>query len=114
MSRDLLLAIDQGTTSTRAIAFDGQLRPVATAAVPLVTRHPRPDWAEQDPEAILESVVDSVGRVLDEIGGPGRILAAGLANQGETVVAWDADTLLPLAPAVSWQCRRSLPIVAAC
>ncbi|HET7026990.1 MAG TPA: FGGY family carbohydrate kinase [Candidatus Limnocylindrales bacterium] len=111
MSRDLLLAIDQGTTSTRAIAFDRRLRAVATAAVPLVTHHPRPDWAEQDAEAILDSVVVSVAGVLDEVGGPGRILAAGLANQGETVVAWDADTMLPLAPAVSWQCRRSLPIV---
>jgi glycerol kinase len=111
VSADLLLAIDQGTTSTRAIAFDQRLRAVATASVPLVTHHPRPDWSEQDPEAILESVVDVVARVLDEVGGPRRILAAGLANQGETVVAWDADTMLPLAPAVSWQCRRSLPIV---
>jgi glycerol kinase len=113
VSRDLLLAIDQGTTSTRTLAFDRNLRPVAAAAVPLDTVHPQPGWVEQDPEAILESVVVTVGRVLDEVGGPEQIAAAGLDNQGETVVAWDAQTCRPLAPAVVWQCRRSGPIVEA-
>lgn len=111
MSRDLLLAIDQGTTSTRAIAFDSDLRPVASASVPLLTTHPQPGWVEQDPEQILHSVVESVGRVLGEVGGAGRIAAAGLDNQGETVVAWSADDLRSLSPAIVWQCRRSLPIV---
>lgn len=111
MSDDLILAVDQGTTSTRAIAFDGRLQPVASAAIPLDTAHPRPGWVEQDPELILESVVDAVARVLAEVGGPGRIGALGLDNQGETVVAWDAETGQALAPAVVWQCRRSLPIV---
>jgi len=108
---ELILAIDQGTTSTRAIAFDRLLRPVASAAIPLDTAHPRPGWVEQDPEAILESVVATVERVLREVGGTGRIGAVGLDNQGETVVAWDAETGRTLAPAVVWQCRRSLPIV---
>ncbi len=111
MTADLLLAIDQGTTSTRAIAHDRVLRPVATASVPLESRHPHPGWVEQDPEEILASVVETVGRLLDEIGGPGRIAAVGLDNQGETVVAWEAGTLRPLAPAIVWQCRRSEPIV---
>lgn len=111
MTRDLLLAIDQGTTSTRAIAFDRRLRPVASAAVALDTVHPRPGWVEQDPEAILDSVVESVSRVLAEVGGPERVAAAGLDNQGETVVAWDAEDGRSLAPAIVWQCRRSLPIV---
>lgn len=111
MSADLLLAIDQGTTSTRAIAYDKNLRPVASASVPLRTTHPEPSWAEQDPEALLDSVVVSVARVLEEVGGPDRIIAAGLDNQGETVVAWDEKTRHPLAPAIGWQCRRSLEIV---
>ena len=111
MSRDLLLAIDQGTTSTRAIAFDRHLRPVASASIPLLTTHPQPGWVEQDPGQILESVVASVGRVLDDVGGAKRIAAAGLDNQGETVVAWSADDLRSLGPAIVWQCRRSLPIV---
>lgn len=111
MTADLILAVDEGTTSTRALAFDLELRPVAQAAVPIETRHPRPDWAEQDPLEILDSVVETVGRVLDAVGGPGRIVAVGLDNQGESVVAWDAETLDPLSPVIVWHCRRSLPIV---
>lgn len=108
---DLLLAIDQGTTSTRAIAFDRDLRIVASAARPITTRHPVPGWVEQDPEELVESVVATVATVLDAVGGPSRVAAVGLDNQGETVVAWDAETGRPLAPAIVWQCRRSEPIV---
>lgn len=111
MSADLLLAIDQGTTSTRAIAFDRSLQPVASASVRLDTAHPAPGWVEQDPEAIVDSVIVSVARVLEEVGGPDRIIAAGLDNQGETVVAWDSKTCRALAPAIGWQCRRSLGIM---
>ena len=111
MTQDLLLAIDQGTTSTRAIAFDRRLRPVASCGIPLASAHPAPGWVEQDPEAIVDSVVMSVARVLEEVGGPERIVATGLANQGETVVAWDAEDLRALAPAIGWQCRRSITIV---
>ena len=111
MSADLLLAIDQGTTSTRAMAFDRRLQPVASASVRLPTAHPAPGWVQQDAETILESVIESVARVLDEVGGPDRIAAAGLDNQGETVVAWDPETCRALAPAIGWQCRRSQPIV---
>lgn len=108
---DLILAIDQGTTSTRAIAYDQALRPLAQASRPLETRHPRPGWVEQDPLAILASVELSTAEVLAAIGGPDRVGCLGLDNQGETVVAWDAETLDPLAPAIVWQCGRSLPIV---
>lgn len=108
---DLLLAIDQGTTSTRAIVFDRDLRPCASATRPLTSARPRPGWVEQDPREILDSVVTTVRDAVDAAGGPARIAAAGLDNQGETVVAWDARTGDPLAPAVSWQCKRSAPIV---
>jgi len=111
MPPGILLAIDQGTTSTRAIAFDRGLRAVASASVPLASAHPRPGWVEQDPEAVLASVVESVARVLNEVGGPSAVAGCGLDNQGETVVAWDAETGRALAPAIVWQCRRSLPIV---
>jgi glycerol kinase len=110
-SDGLLLAIDQGTTSTRVIAYDRTLSAVAHAAVPIETRHPQPDWAEQDPLEILGSVVETVARVLEAIGGRERVVAVGLDNQGESVVAWDAETLAPLSPVVVWHCRRSLPIV---
>lgn len=84
---------------------------MASATVPLETVHPSPGWVSQDPEAIVDSVVVAVRRVLVEVGGPERIIAAGLDNQGETVVAWSADDGRALAPAIGWQCRRSLPVV---
>jgi glycerol kinase len=105
------LAIDQGTSSSRAIAFDSAWRIVASSARPLVVRHPRPGWAEQDPEAILQSVVESVADVVAAVGGASRVSAVGLANQGETVIAWDAVDGHALAPAVLWQCLRSQGIV---
>lgn len=108
---DLVLAVDQGTSSTRAIAFDRSFRIVASASRALDTAYPRPGWVEQDPIDIVTSVVESVAEVLASVGGPERIVAVGLDNPGETVVAWDAATLEPLAPAVLWQCRRSEPIV---
>ena len=105
VTADLVLAIDQGTGSTRAIAWDAKWTAVAHASRPRSTTHPRPGWAEQDPLAILASVVDTVGEVLAAVGGPDRIAAVGLDNQGETVVAWDRVTGDPLAPAVLWNCR---------
>jgi glycerol kinase len=107
----LVLAIDQGTSSTRTLAFDAELQVVATAERRLAVGHPRPGWSEQDPLEILASVVDTVAEVLGVVGGRERVAAVGLDNQGETVVAWDARDGRPLAPAVLWQCRRSEPIV---
>ena len=111
MTGELLLGIDQGTGSTRVIAFDRSLSVVATAARPLQTHHPHPGWAEQDPLGILESVIDAIADVVDQVGGVEHVAAAGLDNQGETVVAWDGETLEPLGPAIVWQCRRSQAIV---
>ena len=111
MTADLFLAIDQGTTSTRAIAYDRSWRVVAIAGRRLATNHPRAGWAEQDPDEILQSVIDAVAEVLDTVGGRGQIEAVGLANQGETVVAWDRATGSALGPAVLWSCKRSQGIV---
>jgi glycerol kinase len=111
MSADLVMAVDQGTSSTRAIVYDGSWTEVASASRTLTTTYPRPGWAEQDPSAILASVVEVVGEALAAVGGPARIAAVGLDNQGETVVAWDRKTGEPLGPAVLWHCRRSQPIV---
>jgi glycerol kinase len=112
VSEQLIVAIDQGTSSTRAVAFDLQLRPMAHAARRLTVQHPKPGWVEQDPLEILESVIETSGAVIEAIGGPERVAAIGLDNQGETVVAWDGRSGSPLAPAVVWQCRRSEAIVA--
>jgi glycerol kinase len=108
---DLILAIDQGTSSTRAIAYDSTWTARAGASRRLAITHPQPGWAEQDPEEILRSVVEVVGEVLQAVGGRARIGAVGLANQGETVIPWDRTTGEALGPAVVWHCRRSQAIV---
>lgn len=107
-----LVAIDQGTTSTRAVAYDSSLVPLAASSRQLTVRHPRPGWVEQDPRQILASVIETSREVIEATGGPRGIAGIGLDNQGETVVAWDASSGEPLAPAVVWQCRRSERIVA--
>jgi glycerol kinase len=111
MARAYVLAIDQGTSSTRAILYDDRGSAIATARRRLRTATPKPGWAEQSPAAILASVVGAVRHVLASLPASGRVVAAGLAHQGETVVAWDRVSGRALAPAVTWQCRRSLPIV---
>src|SRR5215213_6654409 len=111
MADGLVLAIDQGTSSTRAIAYDSSWTARAGASRRLEVRHPRPGWAEQDPDEILASVVEVVAEVLETVGGTSEIAAVGLANQGETVVPWDSETGEALGPAVVWHCRRSQAIV---
>ena len=91
-------------------AFDDDLVQVADAYRPAVVAHPRPGWAEKDAEQVVDGVTSALAEVAGAVGA-GAISAIGLDNEGETVVAWDARTLRPLAPAVVWSCRRSQPIV---
>lgn len=105
----LLLGIDEGTTAVKVMAFDSDLRPVAEARRPVVSRHPRPGWVEQDGEEILEAVVAAVGEVLRDI--DGEVVACGLDHQGESVLAWDAESGVPLSPVVVWQDKRSQPLL---
>jgi glycerol kinase len=107
----VLLGIDQGTTSTRTIAFNLGLKPLAAASRPLTISHPRPGWVEQDAEEILESVVATVAEVIDVCGGLEAVVAVGWANHGEMVVAWDAESGQALGPAIVWQCKRSESVV---
>jgi glycerol kinase len=108
----VILGIDQGTTGTTCIAYDRDLKPVAEAYRELPNRHPRPGWVEQDPEDVVRTVVEAVGEVLAKIGGPGEVEAAGLDNQGETVVAWDARTGRVLTPTVVWSDGRGAEVTA--
>ncbi len=112
MSREaFVLAIDQGTTSTRAILFDHTGRPRATAQLPLTQIYPAPGLVEHDPEEIWRSVLQ-VGRdVLCQAGGQ-SIAAVGIANQRETTVVWDRATGKPLANAIVWQDRRTAQLCA--
>jgi glycerol kinase len=105
----LILGIDEGTTAVKAALFDERLRPVREARRDKRTRHPRPGWVEQDGEEVLRAVVEAVGELLDDP--PGEVVACGLDHQGESVLAWDAETGEPLTPIVVWQDKRSQEIL---
>lgn len=99
-----ILAIDQGTTSTKAMLVDASGSIVARASAALTTHYPHPGWAEQ---SALE-IWDSVARVIAELtAAHGRPDGIAIANQRETLVIWDAGTGQPICPAPIWQCRRT-------
>jgi glycerol kinase len=106
MAKDFLLAIDQGTSNTKAIAIDREGRIVARASVPMEIAFPQPGWVEQNPLAIWKAVETVVEGCLKEID-PTAVAAIGISNQRETILAWDRATGRPLGPAVIWQCRRT-------
>jgi glycerol kinase len=100
-----ILAIDQGTTSTRAILFDTAGRVRSTAQIELAQQYPRPGWVEHDPEEIWRSVVTTCREAAAAANGP--IAALGIANQRETAVLWDRATGAPAYNAIVWQDRRT-------
>ncbi len=106
-----ILAIDQGTTSTRAMAFDGDMRVAGAAQRELPQSYPQPGWVEHDPERIWRDTVETARAALDRAGAPARAVAGiGIANQRETVVVWDRATGAPVHPAIVWQDRRTAPL----
>ncbi|MDF8333816.1 glycerol kinase GlpK [Novosphingobium cyanobacteriorum] len=106
-----LLAIDQGTTSTRAIVFNGQARPVATAQAEFAQHYPQPGWVEHDPEDIWRDVLGTAREALAKAGLSARQVAAiGITNQRETAVIWDRATGEPIHRAIVWQDRRTADV----
>jgi len=105
----LILALDQGTTSSRAIAFGRDGRPVAAAQEPFEQRFPSPGHVTHDPEAIWSSQLAVAQRVVGEVGGAARIAAIGITNQRETTIVWDRVTGVPIADAIVWQSRITAP-----
>jgi glycerol kinase len=111
---DFLLAIDQGTTSSRAILFDGALKPVAVAQQEFRQIYPSPGEVEHDPEEIWSSVVATVRAALAKAGAAPRDVAAiGITNQRETTVVWDRASGRPIHNAIVWQDRRTADTCAA-
>jgi glycerol kinase len=111
MSGGAILAIDQGTTNTKALLVgpDGVI--LTRASRPMSLSHPQPGWAEQNADHIWASVVAVIDDLLAAAPAV-SIAAVAISNQRETIVAWDADTGRPVAPAISWQCRRSSDLCA--
>ncbi|MFI1956158.1 glycerol kinase [Streptomyces xinghaiensis] len=103
---ELLLAIDQGTSATKALLLDARGSVVGTASAPVRASHPRPGWVEQSPADIWRSVRGAV-RVCVERAPRGRIVGVGLSTQRESVMMWERATGAPAGPLLGWQDRRT-------
>lgn len=105
-----ILALDQGTTSSRAIIFDLDGRPLKQVSREITQIYPQPGWVEHDPEEIWYSQLEVAREAIDQAGISARdILAIGITNQRETTVIWDRETGKPCYNAIVWQCRRTAP-----
>jgi len=108
MSRKSVIAIDQGTTSTRAIRFGTDGAILASAARELPQYYPQPGWVEQDPEEIWAGTLHCLRAVMDD-----GAIAIGITNQRETIIIWDRETGRPLSNAIVWQDKRTTNLCAA-
>jgi glycerol kinase len=106
-----IMAIDQGTTGSRALIVNSSGHIVADAYSEFPQLYPQPGWVEHDPEAIWQTTLGVVRRALAAAQlPPDRVAAIGITNQRETTVVWDRRTLAPVHHAIVWQCRRSAAI----
>ncbi|HWX51699.1 MAG TPA: glycerol kinase GlpK [Solirubrobacteraceae bacterium] len=104
----MILAIDQGTTSTTCFVFDERAQPIARATREISQSFPRPGWVEHDPREIWEVTHAVAGEALSDAGvREGELTAVGITNQRETVCVWDRATGEPIHPAIVWQDRRT-------
>ena len=109
-----VLAIDQGTTSSRAILFDAQLKPRAMAQREFTQHFPDSGWVEHDPQDLWQSTLATCREALERAGvAAGELAAIGITNQRETTVVWEAVTGQPIHRAIVWQDRRTAGICAA-
>lgn len=106
-----VIALDQGTTSSRAIIFDSKGTPVTIAQYPFPQIYPKPGWVEHDPMVILETQLRAMAEAFEKSGlSPTDIAGIGITNQRETTVVWDKNTGRPIYNAIVWQCRRTASI----
>jgi glycerol kinase len=107
-----ILAIDQGTTSSRAVVLDETAKPIAIAQQPITQLFPHPGWVNQDAGEIWRTTLKVCRSAIDQAGiSADQISAIGIANQRETTICWDPESGEPVAPAIVWQSRQSTPQV---
>ena len=105
---DHLLAIDQGTSSSRAVVFDRNAQSIASSQLEFAQSYPQPGWVEHDPEEIWRSVVEVTKKAVSSSGmAPERFAALGITNQRETTLVWRRDSGKCIYPAIVWQDRRT-------
>ena len=103
-----ILALDQGTSSSRALLFDSKGEVVALAQKEFTQHYPKPGWVEHDPMEIWETQLEVARQAVAEVGAnPDQIKAIGITNQRETTVLWDRKTGEPVFNAIVWQDRRT-------
>lgn len=107
-----ILAIDQGTTSTRAIVFDPDFHRVSVAQIELKQHYPQPGWVEHDAEEIWDATLRVCREAIESAGGVEKIAAIGITNQRETTIIWDRKTGKPVHKAIVWQDRRTSDVCA--
>ncbi len=107
MNDPLILVLDEGTTSTRAMLFGADGQPHGTAQRELTQFYPQPGWVEHDAAEIWDKTLACAKEMVAKAGGAEKIAAIGITNQRETVVAWDRQTGEPLCKAIVWQDRRT-------
>jgi len=103
-----ILAIDQGTTNSKAVLVSEKGEVIARGAAPVGISYPKPGWVEQDPRRLYDSVCEAIDACL-KAAPDVAIEAVAISNQRESVTVWDAQTGEPLGPVLSWQCRRTAP-----
>ena len=108
MSKKYVLALDQGTSSSRAIVFDHNGNICSSAQQEFTQHFPKPGWVEHDPMEIWSSEAAVIAQAISKIGINGLDIAGiGITNQRETTIVWDAETGLPVYNAIVWQDRRT-------
>jgi len=111
MTKPYILALDQGTTSSRAILFDHDTRVVGAAQREFTQFYPQPGWVEHDPQEIWNTQSEVIFDVLGQTGARfDDVEAIGITNQRETTVVWERKTGKPVYRAIVWQCRRTAPL----
>jgi len=111
MNHEYIMAIDQGTTGSRAMVVNSKGEVVSNAYKEFPQIYPMPGWVEHDPEVIWETTLSVMKQSMDKAAiGSDNIRAIGITNQRETTVLWDKNTLKPIGNAIVWQCRRSSSI----
>lgn len=112
MTKKILVALDQGTTSSRAIVFSASGQVLASHAQEFKQHYPQPGWVEHDPEDILNTQITALQTAVNLSGvDVGDIAAIGITNQRETTLLWEKDTGRCVHNAIVWQCRRTAPYV---
>ena len=103
-----LLALDEGTSSARAVVFDGEAREVTSAHLSINCRYPNDGWVEQEADDIWRAQIDAARQAIDKAGiQPSQLAGIGIANQRETTIVWERSTGKPVGLAIVWQCRRT-------